>query len=247
MDALKIDTYNLAETILEICQTIQTEAKDSATDDHRLSNPTQICHGLEHFCDIILELDQSPDSQLEPPDPTSDFSELADFGISLIAQLMDWAELLQLKEISNTLDDVIITTGVWCARNLGNIQQIDPLVNALTRVSNAHTEPDFLIELSQIYQEIANAIAPEIKQDMDNKDPMRPWRILNLNYGIVATRSYNLTVMEQAFEQLLVRLPNDANKFFTEGMEQMEIIDYPTHVRDMMEKYYLRTNNPTLH
>lgn len=232
---------------MDICQTIQENAKDSAADNSRLTNPTQICHGLEHFCDIMLELDQTPEQSQENPDTAGDYSELADFGISLIAQLTDWAEWLQLEEINKTLDDIIITTGVWCARNLGNIHMIDPLVDALTRVSNTHTEPDFLIELTQIYQEIANAIAPEIKEDKDNTDPMRPWRILNLNFGIVATRSHNLTVMEEAFEQLLVRLPEDANKFFTEGMEQMEIIDYPIHVRELMEKYYLRTSNPTLH
>lgn len=30
---------------------------------------------------------------------------------------------------------------------------------------------------------------------------------------------------------------NDARHFFSEGMKQMEIVDYPDHVRDIMQQY----------
>jgi hypothetical protein len=53
--------------------------------------------------------------------------------------------------------------------------------------------------------------------------------------------------MEQAFEQLLIRLPEDAAGFFREGLQQMDIIGYPDHVRRVMEKFFQLTNNPTLH
>ena len=95
--------------------------------------------------------------------------------------------------------------------------------------------------------EIANAAAPSVKADEDKSHAGRPWRMLNLNHGIVATRSQDTSIMESVFEQILLRLPEDAPNFFREGMEQMDIIDYPVHVREVMEKYYQMTNNPTLH
>ena len=53
--------------------------------------------------------------------------------------------------------------------------------------------------------------------------------------------------MNSVFEQLLQRLPEDAEKFFAEGMKQMDIINYPEHVKHVIEHFYQLTNKPTLH
>ena len=43
-------------------------------------------------------------------------------------------------------------------------------------------------------------------------------------------------------------LPQEAQRFFAEGMEQMAIIDYPTQVRDLVRRYYLaHTQRRLLH
>ncbi len=44
----------------------------------------------------------------------------------------------------------------------------------------------------------------------------------------------DLPTLEQAFAQLL----EDATRFFSEGMQQMEALNYPPHVRKVMEKYH---------
>ena len=46
--------------------------------------------------------------------------------------------------------------------------------------------------------------------------------------------------MEPAFNAIVEPLPNDAERFFAEGMEQMAIIDYPEHVRTVVRRYYPR-------
>jgi len=38
------------------------------------------------------------------------------------------------------------------------------------------------------------------------------------------------------------KLPADAPRFFSEGMQQMEALDYPGHVREVMEKYHRKWN-----
>ena len=75
-------------------------------------------------------------------------------------------------------------------------------------------------------------------EDLEKMNPGRPWRVLLLNYGIVATRSHNTASMEAAFAVLTSKLPEDATRFFSEGMQQMDALDYPSHVRKVMEKYH---------
>jgi len=76
-----------------------------------------------------------------------------------------------------------------------------------------------------------------IRQDLDNSNPMRPWRIINLNYCIIATRSHDTALMEKSYDVLIKNLPHDAREFFKEGMQQMDIIGYTQEVRAVVEKY----------
>jgi len=250
MENLEIDTINLTETLMEVCQKIRDATQGTTIENSNLTPPDIIYKGLEQFCEIMLHLDHTVENDEKPEfdDNDAKLDELADFGLGLIEQLMDWAEWADMMDERETLDDLIITVGVWCARYLGKMKQIEPVVNALSKVANNNSEPEFLAELSQIYNEIANAVAPEVKKDLEGSKPQQPWRILNLNYAIVATRSHDPALMEQAFEQILVRLDDeDARGFFREGLEQMDSVGYPDHVRHMMEKYYQLTNKPTLH
>ena len=250
MATLEINLPELADTMLALCESTRSVAESAQMSDSQLPDPEQICEGLGRFADIIRHMDQQPgetDEQFDASDAASDYKELSDYGLDLLNQLGDWCDQLELTETRAALDEVIVTLGVWSARHLGPLHKIEPIVDALSKVANNSTDPVFLAELSHVYREIADAVAPVIKQDIDKSDPSRPWRILNLNYAIVSTRSHQPEIMESAFAQLLIRLPEDAAGFFTEGMEQMEVIGYPDHVRRVMEKYFELTNNPTLH
>ncbi len=249
MENLEIDATKLTRTLLKVCHAIEEAAANTSRENTGLNDPATICRELERFSQIVLHLDKQRHESQTPPtsEEVADLDKLADHGLKLIAQMMDWAKWLEMSDITETLDNLIITLSVWNARHLGSLREIEPVVNALSKVANNNADPAFMAELSNIYHEIANAVAADIKQDMENYDPLRPWRILNLNYGIVATRSHDTSIMEQAFEQLLVRFPHDARDFFQEGMEQMDAVGYPEHVRSLMKKYYQLTNNPTLH
>ena len=94
-----------------------------------------------------------------------------------------------------------------------------------------------IAELVRIIREIVDAASDEIRKDLEQTNQMRPWRILNLNYGIVATRSHDPVLMDEAFAVLVENLPQDAREFFREGMQQMDIVGYPEEVREVVEKY----------
>ena len=86
--------------------------------------------------------------------------------------------------------------------------------------------------------ELIGAVSIQTKFDFDNTGQGHPWRVLNINRGIIATRSHDTSLMEHAFDELIQNFPEDAESFFKQGMEQMEELDYPDHVRAVMSRYF---------
>ena len=91
------------------------------------------------------------------------------------------------------------------------------------------------------------ATASDIAADSDKSDDRRPWRILQLNRAIVATRSYNIELMSRVFDDLIQGLPGDAKDFFREGMRQMQVVQYPARVRAVMTHYFEALAQNSLH
>jgi len=239
---LDIDLPELIQAMLDVCATLQQTAERS---ESTVSLPplAPVCESLHHFTALLAHLEQTPPTRRGD----RDFQELSRTGFALLEQLLAWADALDYRDMREALDEIIVTWGVWASRHLGPLPLAEPLVDSLSKVANSHRDPAFLAELTHVYREIVEAVDPAVRADGDRTNPARPWRILNLNYGIVATRSHEPEIMEQAFEQLLHRLPEDAPGFFAEGMRQVEDSGYPEPVRRLMEKYYRLTNNPTLH
>jgi hypothetical protein len=130
-----------------------------------------------------------------------------------------------------------VPVSLWVARHGGKLSQIDMLVNSLAGYANELTEPHMLADLAAVIKEVIDACDNEIRRDIDQSNMMRPWRVLNLNYGIVATRSHQPELIEQAYDALIENLPQDARQFFKEGKQQMELIGYPEEVREVVERY----------
>jgi hypothetical protein len=53
--------------------------------------------------------------------------------------------------------------------------------------------------------------------------------------------------MEPVFDQLVHNIPEDASMFFEQGMQQMEELDYPSNVREVMNRYYRTYSARVLH
>ncbi len=105
-------------------------------------------------------------------------------------------------------------------------------------------DKESLLSLSELIAEVVDHCSIELKKDLDDSEELRPWRLLHINRGIVATRTHDLEVMKQAFDEFLKYLPQEATGFFAEGMKEMDALDYPPHVRKVMEFYFQQ--NPTV-
>jgi hypothetical protein len=86
-------------------------------------------------------------------------------------------------------------------------------------------------------EEVAKAASEKKQMDEDRSNPWRPWRVLNLNAGIAATRSCDPQLMERVFENLGRRLPYDMPGFLADGRRQMMTQNVPEAVREVMNRY----------
>ncbi len=177
-----------------------------------------------------------------------DVTELGEYALELFDQSLHWANHLDLPGVFETLQAFTIAMARWIARHGGQLLNLEPVVDALARCANRTQDPGELLALYRAMGEIMDATAAVIREDLDRANPGRPWRILHLNRAIVATRTHQPDVMEEAFNVLTEHLPEDAAGFFSQGMEQMDLLNYPPHVREVMDRYYRKWSvNRSLH
>jgi hypothetical protein len=174
-----------------------------------------------------------------PPgfDP-ADVTQPTDYALSLIEQLGVAANRAGSPDVAREIQDLAIAIALWSASRGGRLERLEVVVNAFAERANALHDPDDLGALSDAMGTVIEAVVDELKQDLEKTDALRPWRILNLNRAIVATRSHDPARMESAFAVLVANLPEDARGFFPEGMEEMDRVGYPPPVRAVMTKYF---------
>ena len=209
-------------TVLEICK--QAESL------------TAMAQALEQLADVITRVEA--DTQSSDDASSGDITEIGDYALQLLEALSAESANPALRGQQQALASLSINIALWIARHGGQIETLEPVANALALMANSSREPKELGQLSGLINEIIAAVSSSIRQDLEKMNPGRPWRVLLLNNSIVATRSHDTDLMEAAFAILTSRLPEDATRFFSEGMEQMEALDYPPRVRQVMEKYH---------
>jgi hypothetical protein len=165
---------------------------------------------------------------------------LGDHGIDLLARLASLAGRLQLPHRARAIEELALPLACWIARRGGELGYLGPIVDGAANLANRLALSSELGQLYGLLTEVVNAVSPRISQDTTSSDPSRPWRVLLLNRAIVATRSHLPALMEESFESIVEFLPDDASAFFREGMEQMDALNYPPHVRTVMERYHKR-------
>jgi len=178
----------------------------------------------------------------------SDVSELGEYALEMFEQACHWAKHLKLPDVFERLQAFTISMALWVAGHDGQLLTLEPVVDALAEAANSTGEPEELFSLYEAMTEIMAATSPMIARELEIVNPGRPWRLLNLNRAIVATRTHQPDIMEEAFSTLAEQLPNDAPGFFTQGMEQMDLLNYPPQVREVMDRYYRKWSvNRSLH
>ncbi len=205
--------------------------------------PQQLDAGVRQFFTASAELDRRGAAvSLE----AEEISRLGDYGLILLMDLAGWAQRLGLSDLDAEFDAIALAFADWIARHGGEIRTIEPVVDALANQANHERDQLTLERLTHLTTRIIRSIAPTARIGINTALPNPPWCVLNLNYGIVATRTHNPILMERVFEELVRNVPEQAPRFFAEGMQQMEKFDFPRPVRAVMARYFDRWTRPRM-
>ena len=218
---------------------------DEFLDDDYRRGLAQLIDRFEEFFNVVasINLRASDDKRIEPDEATG----IGDHGFILLLKLIDLMERLDLPHRRKEIEQISLIFARWTMSYGGTINFLEPVVNAIAQLANLMQEKQSLLALSEVIAEVVEHCSPELKLDEDDTEESRPWRLLHINRGIVATRTHDLEIMKQAFDEFLIYLPHEAQGFFAEGMREMEALDYPPHVRKVMEFYYQQKPSVSLH
>jgi len=216
--------------------------KGEDLDKDNVNSPHNLQAAMDQAVDVMARADA--DSAVQKNMSAESMGLLEEKDISQIGQyaleiLEAMVSAMQNKTGQQNRDLIRLSMPItlWIARRGGKLSQIDMVVNSLAGYANDVSEPLMLAELTNVIEEIINACDDAIRQDLEQTNMMRPWRVLNLNYGIVATRSHQPALIEKAYDALIKNLPQDARQFFKEGLQQMDAVGYPDEVREVVERY----------
>ena len=222
--------------------TVAEYIEDADQGDQGVNSPRALLAAMDQAIDVMARADA--DSAVQKDMSAESIGLLEEKDISKIGQyILDLLEGMvayvqdKTGEQNRELIRLSVPVSLWVARHGGKLSQIDMLVNSLAGYANELTEPHMLADLAAVIKEVVDACDNDIRRDIEQSNMMRPWRVLNLNYGIVATRSHQPELIEQAYDALIENLPQDARQFFKEGKQQMELIGYPEEVREVVERY----------
>jgi hypothetical protein len=236
---------------LETClESLPPRPEPPSADDE--SGPVMLREAFGQLLDVMQRVEADREAQggsdAAPGRTAEDITELGEYALQLHASLAGHVSQSGGDDIRTPLAMLAVELALWIADHGGRLDNLEPVVDGLAMIANSSMDPAELESLGRVMGRITDAVAPLIREDLEKINPGRPWRVLLLNRSIVATRSHNTRVMEEAFTVLTRHLPEDAARFFTEGMEQMDALNYPPHVRKVMEKYHRQwTLNRSLH
>jgi hypothetical protein len=217
------------------------QLEDHLDDDYRRGLENLLAR-LEEFFNIVasVNLRANEDKLIEPDEAT----EISDYGFVLLLKLVDLMERLDLPHKRKEIEQISLVFARWTISYNGTINHLEPVVNAIAQMANLMQEKEALLALSDLIADVVEHCPLALKKDQGDSEDLDPWRLLHVNRGIVATRTHDLETMKQAFDEFLIYLPREAPGFFAEGMKEMDALDYPPHVRRVMEFYF--NQNPSI-
>lgn len=200
--------------------------------------PDQLGEAINQFLFVFNKIDNEHGDT--GPILFDDVNQLGDHAIGFLMDLAYWADRLRLPKSKMDIEKTALGVAHWIIRHEGELRTLEPLVNSLAASANLTQDTATLKALVQVIGDIIEHVSASIKADMEKHDPTRPWRILNFNYAIVATRTQDTTLMKKAFDTLGRNLPEDCPAFFEQGLQQAHKNAYDSSVVDMMQAHFDR-------
>jgi len=200
------------------------------------ATPAQLIEAINQFF-IIYEKLENLQGDASPINRES-ISQIGEQAINCLIELCNWAERMEMQQEKAMLEEIAFAAAHWIIRHQGEIRSLEVIVNILATKANRTSDKAVLTSLFHVMSDVIKHASHEHKNDLDKSDPSRPWRMLNFNFAIVATRTMDKNLMINAFDTLGRNLPEDCPQFFEEGLKQSEKAVYGPDIKTMMAAYF---------
>ncbi|VAW66386.1 hypothetical protein MNBD_GAMMA11-3326 [hydrothermal vent metagenome] len=208
-----------------------------AAENKEAEEMLKVIQAMRQNIQIMLRLDSDIENTQQAGITEDEVSKMGDYALNLLDEISAGCGSRGMQEQMLQLQRLSLPVVAWLNFHHAKVTKLEIVVNAVASYANTLQDEKQLEALCSLINQVVQATDPSVKSDLEAANPMRPWRILNLNWGIVATRSHNPECMIQVFEQLMLNIPADVQQFFNEGLQQMDIIGYPEPVRAVMREY----------
>ncbi len=165
-------------------------------------------------------------------------TDIGELGSHLLEKL--YYESLENADHQQMYNFLALAFTYWIVRNKGSINQLEYFVIALAQTANIVNDKISLESLYEVATFVVYATNDALKSHSEGSVPNNPWKILIMNYGIIATRTHTPELMDSAYETLIQYFPGEAAGFFRKAMSEMDRLNYPQHVRNVVERYHAK-------
>ena len=229
---LVIENDAISDLALEITQAVLAKSDEAQSIMEHQSGPLALARALSDFFQIAAAL-ESGAAQLDQ----EELNEFCAYGLDLLDRLAFLVRKIEIMDKRDTVARMFASMGVWVARRGATIDNLEGTADGFGLIVNGTTSPDELRALCELMEEVIEAASVRLQLDEDRGDAWRPWRVINLNAGIAATRSLDLKLIERTFERLGRRLPYYMPGFLADGVREAAFQNVPDAVRDLMRKH----------
>lgn len=242
MNTLNIEIEAISNLALQVMQAVLDENDKVKRFEEDDSGPLALASALSDFFQIASAL-QTSDQEFDP----GQVSELADYGLDLLDRLSFQSQSLELMKHRELVSRMFASIAVWFARSGAELNNLTGAADGFGRLVNGLNDTAELAAMCDLMEEVIEAASAELARDEDRSEHWRPWRVLNLNQGIVATRSLDPQLIEQTYEQLTRRLPHDMPGFLADGKRNMIGQNVPDEVQEVVKRYADKWPAPLAH
>ena len=229
---LVIENDAISDLALNVTQAVLARSEEAQAVMEDPSGPLALARALSDFFQIAGAL-ESGAARLEQ----EELDELCAYGLDLLDRLAFLVRKVEIMDKRDTVARMFASMGVWMARRGATIDNLEGTADGFGMIVNGTHGTDELRNLCGLMEEVIGAASTRLQLDEHRGDAWRPWRVINLNAGIAATRSLDPALMERTFDNMGRRLPDDMPGFLADGMRQAAFQNVPDEVKDVLRRY----------
>ncbi len=234
MPTLLIEIDTISDHALHIMQAVIAKNDQVKVFEDVEDGPIGLASALSDFFQICGALDAGQEMDAEQ------ISEFADYGLHLLDGLATMTRRLDILDQRENQALVHASLAYWLTRQGAELDNLEGTADGFAYLVNGLNDQAELESMCRLMNEVIESASEKQAMDADRSNAWRPWRVLNLNAGIAATRSLNPGLMEETFDALGRRLPDDMPGFFADGKRQMIMQNVPDEVVAVMDRYAMK-------